>query len=148
VHYFNPVARFVLATRLHGLMSGRLALLTFAGRTTGRSYTTPVSYVREGGSLLVPGGGAWWRNLTNAQPVRVRLRGTWRNATPEVIREPAAMREVMRRMLTANPTISVFTGVRKGGDGWPHAEALERERRRGFVVVRFHLDAGGGPADS
>ena len=63
VRYFNPVARFLLATRLHSLMSGRLMLVSFTGRKTGRSYTTPVSYVRVGDSLLVPGGGAWWKNL-------------------------------------------------------------------------------------
>jgi len=61
VRYFNPVTRFLLATPLHSLMSGRLMLLSFTGRRTGRSYTTPVSYVRLGDSLLVPGGGGWWR---------------------------------------------------------------------------------------
>ena len=57
VRYFNPVARFLLATPLHSLMSSRLMLLRFSRRKTGRSYTTPVSYVRVGDSPLVPGGG-------------------------------------------------------------------------------------------
>ena len=59
VRYFNPVARFLLATPFHSLMSGRLMLLSFTGRKTGRLYTRPVSYVRVGDSLLVPGGGSW-----------------------------------------------------------------------------------------
>ena len=59
VRYFNPVARLLLATPFHSLMSGRLMLLSFTGRKTGRLYTRPVSYVRVGDSLLVPGGGAW-----------------------------------------------------------------------------------------
>jgi deazaflavin-dependent oxidoreductase (nitroreductase family) len=144
VRYFNPVARFVLATRLHVLLSGRLMLLTFTGRRSGRSFTTPVSYVREGSSLLVPGGGAWWKNLENGRQVQVRLRGTWRPVTPELIMEPVALAEVLRRMLAANPAISAFTGILPDPYGRPDAEALERERRRGFVVVQLRLDAEGG----
>lgn len=117
VRYFNPLARFVLMTRLHSLMSGRLMLLTFTGRRTGRSYTTPVSYVREGSSLLVPAGGAWWRNLRRGGQARVRLRGAWWSVSPEVISEPVALADVLRRMLAANPAIAAFTGV--AGPGWP-----------------------------
>jgi deazaflavin-dependent oxidoreductase (nitroreductase family) len=143
VRYFNPVARFFLASRLHALMSGRLVLLTFTGRRTGRAYTTPVSYVREGNTLLLPAGGGWWKNLRDGPRTRVRLRGTRRQAIPELITEPVAVAEVLRRMLAANPAISVFTGVRPGPDGRPDAEALDREQRRGFVVVRLHLDGEG-----
>jgi deazaflavin-dependent oxidoreductase (nitroreductase family) len=144
VRYFNPVARFMLSSRLHAVMSGRLALLTFTGRKTGRSYTTPVSYVREGSSLLVPAGGAWWKNLRNGGGAQVRLRGIWRSVTPEVITEPVALAEVLRRMLAANSAISIFIGVSPGPGGHPDPEALERERRRGFVVVRLRLDAERG----
>jgi deazaflavin-dependent oxidoreductase (nitroreductase family) len=139
VRYFNPVTRFVLATPLHALMSRRLMLLSFTGRKTGRSYITPVSYVREGSSLLVPGGGAWWKNLGNGRPARVRLRGVWTPVTPELVSEPVALAEVMRRMLAANSAIAMFTGITPGPDGRPDADALERERQRGFIVVRLQL---------
>ena len=140
VRYFNPIMRLVLGSRAHRMMSGQLMLLSFTGRRTGRSYTTPVSYVREGTNLLVPGGGAWWKNLTSGT-ARVRLQGTWHVVTPEVIREPVALSAVMGRMLAINPAISVFTGIRPGSDGRPFAESLERERRREFVVVRLHLSS-------
>ena len=61
--------------------------------------------------------------------------------TPEVIQEPVALSALLARMLAINPTIVVFTGIRLGSDGRPFAESLERERRRGFVVVRLHLSA-------
>jgi len=140
VRYFNPFTWLVLGSRAHQMMSGRLLLLSFTGRRTGRSYTTPVSYVREGTNLLVPGGGAWWKNLTSGT-ARVRLQGTWHVVTPEVIREPVALSAVLGRMLAINPAIAVFTGIRPGSDGRPFAKSLERERRRGFVVVRLHLGA-------
>jgi len=93
VRYFNPFMRLVLGSRAHRMMSGQLMLLSFTGRRTGRSYITPVSYVREGTNLLVPGGGAWWKNLTSGT-ARVRLQGTWHVVTPEVIREPVALSAV------------------------------------------------------
>ena len=140
VRYFNPFMLLVLGSRAHRMMSGRLIRLSFTGRRTGRSYTTPVSYVREGTDLLVPGGGAWWKNLTSGT-ARVRLQGTWHVVTADVIREPVALSAVMGRMLAINPAISVFTGIRPGSDGRPFAESLERERRREFVVVRLHLSS-------
>jgi deazaflavin-dependent oxidoreductase (nitroreductase family) len=144
VHYFNPIARFILKTPLHVLMSGRLMLISFNGRVTGRPYTTPVSYVWEEDSLLVPGGGSWWKNIETAPQAEVLLRGTWAVVIPEVVREPPALRELMRRMLAANPAISLFTGVKPGPDEWPDAAALERERLRGFVVIRLRLDRDSG----
>jgi hypothetical protein len=54
--------------------------------------------------------------------------------------EPVALAELMRRMLSANPAIAVFTGVKPGPDGRPDAGALGRKRQRGFVVVRLRLD--------
>src|SRR5213594_4754532 len=84
VRYFNPFMRLVLGSRAHRMMSGRLMLLSFTGRRTGRSYTTPVSYVREGTNLLVPGGGAWWRNFEGTSQTQVCLRGVWSAVTPDV----------------------------------------------------------------
>ena len=137
--YFSPIARVILASRLHPLLSSRLLILTFTGRKTGRSHTTPVSYVRDGGSLLVPGGGAWWKNLGGGRPTQVCVQGSWTPVDPELVTEPGEMAELMRRMLASNPTMAIFTGIRLGPDGRPDATALERERRRGFVVVRLRL---------
>src|SRR5437588_2229357 len=100
--YFSPIARVILASRLHPLLSSRLMLLTFSGRKTGRSRTTPVSYVRGGSSLLVPGGGAWSNNLGAGRPAQVCIRGTWIAVEPELVAEPLAMEELLRLMLAAN----------------------------------------------
>jgi hypothetical protein len=59
--------------------------------------------------------------------------------TPELVSEPVALAEVMRRMLAANSAIAMFTGIKLGPDGRPDADALERERQRGFIVVRLQL---------
>src|SRR5207237_8643067 len=84
--YSSPFVRFVLATPLHRIMSSQLMLLRFTGRKTGPSCITPVGYVLDGRSLLVPAGGARRRNLA-AEPTRsVRVGGGWRSAAAEVLR--------------------------------------------------------------
>jgi F420H(2)-dependent quinone reductase len=134
----SPVVRWVLSGRAHSLMSRQLLLVTFTGRRTGRSFTTAVSYVRDGNELLIPGGGGWWKNLGSG-PVTVRLRGSRMPVVPEVITESDGMSEVLRRMMDGNPAVSAFTGIGRGDKGLPRPDDLERERRRGFVVVRLHL---------
>jgi hypothetical protein len=59
----NPIAKVILRSPLHGVMSRRLMLITFAGRRSGKHYTTPISYVQEGHTLLLGVGGPWWKNL-------------------------------------------------------------------------------------
>src|SRR5438552_2851229 len=125
--YSSPFVRFVLATPLHRIMSSGLMLLRFTGRKTGRYYTTPVSYVLDGNSLLVPAG------------------GVWRSVTSEVVGEPA-LADLLLAMIQKDPAIGVFTGIRVRSDGRLDASEFERERRRGFVVVRLRLDEDPGRA--
>ena len=42
----------LLRSPLHGLVSGRIVLLAFTGRRSGRRFTVPVSYLRYGGDIL------------------------------------------------------------------------------------------------
>jgi hypothetical protein len=51
-------------------------------------------------------------------------------------------------MLAANPAVGVFMGIKPGPDGEPDAVALERERKRGFVVVRLHFIAEREPVST
>lgn len=141
--YSSPLIRFVLAHRAPRLMMNRLMLVAYTGRKTGRRYVKPVSYVRDGRDLLIPGGGPWWRNVEN-RPLTVRVEGSWRTATAEVIRDMPAMSDLLGRMLALNPALSVFTGIRRGTDGRADPESLERAHSHGLVVLRVHLadDAG------
>ena len=102
----NSVVSSILRSPLHRLLSGRLALLTFYGRKSGRRYTTPVGYGRTDGTLLVDTESPWWRNLRGGARVGVRLRGRDRAGTAEVITDEAWMREAYRIILAATPATS------------------------------------------
>jgi hypothetical protein len=76
----NPALRMVLRSPVHSLVSGRFALITYAGRKSGREYTIPVFYRDTGDEVTIavgwPDRKVWWRNLTGeGGPVRLVVRG-------------------------------------------------------------------------
>jgi hypothetical protein len=76
----NPGIRLLLQSPLHALASRQLALITVTGRRSGRTYTIPVGYRREGNVVRIgvgwPSRKSWWRNLRGeGAPVRMRIRG-------------------------------------------------------------------------
>jgi F420H(2)-dependent quinone reductase len=80
----NPIVSGLLRSPAHRLLSGRLALITVTGRVSGRSYTIPVLYERDGGTVRIqvgwPERKRWWRNLTGAgNEVTIRLGDEERN---------------------------------------------------------------------
>lgn len=75
----NPAVTAVLSSPLHPLLSRRLALITVAGRSSGRRYTFPVGYRQTGDRVIVnvgwPERKHWWRNLRRGGRVEMRIRG-------------------------------------------------------------------------
>ena len=135
----DSVVGSILRSPLHRLLSGRLALLTFYGRKSGRRYTTPVGYGRIDDTLLVDTESPWRRNLRGGGArVGVRLRD--RAGTAEVITDQARMREAYRIILAATPGYARALGVSLGSDGRPRREDVARIRQKGHVVVRIELD--------
>jgi len=63
----NRLVAVLLRSPLHGLADRRLVLITVTGRLSGRSYTLPVMYERNGRVIEVPvmwpERKRWWRNL-------------------------------------------------------------------------------------
>jgi hypothetical protein len=135
----NPLMRLLLRLPIPK-MQERLLVMTFTGRTSGRRYTIPLSYVMDrDGSLLVPGGGAWKWNLADGRPVDVRLQGRDRSARAELIRDPTEIERLLPVMVEANPRAEQFIGVPIGSDGTPDRERLAKALGDGFLLVRLRL---------
>jgi hypothetical protein len=89
----NPVLRRVLRSPAHRLVSGRVALITYTGRKTGRQHTIPVFYRDKGGEVTIavgwPERKVWWRNLTGeGGPVRLVVQGQELNGHAVATRDP------------------------------------------------------------
>ncbi len=83
----NPLMRRLLDSRFSGRMARQLLLLEFRGRKSGRTFRTPVGYVRRGDRVVMVTSPAytWWHNLVGGAPVRVRLADGWHGAHGEVV---------------------------------------------------------------
>jgi deazaflavin-dependent oxidoreductase (nitroreductase family) len=133
--------RLFLAAPFRTPLSSQLMLVDHTGRRTGRTYHQPVSYVRDGDTLLTPGGGRWTRNLRDGEPVELRVAGRRRIAHPELVRDLPEMERLLRLMLAANPRLARFIPF-IGQRGSIEPGALATAVDRGFRVVRWHLDEG------
>lgn len=71
----NKTMKFVLRSPMHRMISNYLTLITFTGRKSGKTYTTPVSYYQKDGLICIFTHANWWKNLQGGAPVTLRLRG-------------------------------------------------------------------------
>jgi len=51
--WYNPIMKWILGSPLHRVVSKSTMLVTFTGRKSGKQYTIPVNYVREGDVFYV-----------------------------------------------------------------------------------------------
>ena len=142
----NVPMRVVLGLPFATPLSGRLMLVFLTGRRTGRSYRQPVSYVRQGATLLSPGGGRWKLNLQEGRSERIRLRGRDVLARPELVADVDEIERLLGVMTAANPRVNAFIGIPKGIDGRLDRGRLETAVKYGFRIVRWHLDQPQAPA--
>jgi hypothetical protein len=136
----NVPMRVVLGLPFATPLSGRLMLVFLTGRKTGKSYRQPMSYVRQGTTLLTPGGGKWKLNLQAGRPERIRLRGRDVLARPELVGDLDEIERLLGVMTAANPRVSTFVAIPKGPDGRLDRGRLETAVKYGFRIVRWHLD--------
>ncbi|UUY04077.1 nitroreductase family deazaflavin-dependent oxidoreductase [Svornostia abyssi] len=114
IRVFNPLVAAILRSRAHRLVSGALLLLTVTGRRSGRRFTFPVMYARDGADILVFVGmhaqKQWWRNLRGGADVVARVRGDeqiWHAELLEGDREALAgpLAAYLRRFPKAEGTV-------------------------------------------
>jgi hypothetical protein len=66
--------RWLLRLPIATPLSRQLMLLYLTGRKTGNTYLQPVSFVRDGDTLLTPGGGRWKLEAESARLSRLSRR--------------------------------------------------------------------------
>ena len=75
----NPAIVWILRSPLHPLLSAALMLITVTGRRSGRRYTIPVGYQRDGARFTILVSKArrknWWRNYLDPRPAELHVHG-------------------------------------------------------------------------
>ena len=136
----NVPMRLLLGLPFATPAGGRLMLAFIVGRKSGRVYRQPLSYARDGDTLLTPGGGAWKQNLASGAPVRLRIRGRDHLARPELVRDQQTVAALLDVITAGNPMAGRFVGIQRDQDGRLDPQRLGLAITHGFAVVRWHLD--------
>jgi hypothetical protein len=137
----NLFMRPLLRSPLHGLVSHRVMLISFTGRKSGKRYTTPISYMREGDAVACITMSQWWKNIPTGSTVTLRLQGRDYSGTTEIIRDnPQALAEGLTVFFQHLPGDGVFWGVRLDDQRQPIAADIERAAHMpSMTLIRAHV---------
>ncbi len=124
----NALMRLLLKTPLlQNSLGKHLALLSFTGRRTGKQYTIPISYERNGNSVLMltRTSRSWWRNFEDVPAVELRLAGEVAKGTAEAhVGTEHDLDEVVE-YLTTRPRDAEAYGIAFRSDGSLDPEDVE-----------------------
>lgn len=138
--WFNPIMKWLLGSPLHGLVSKNTMLVTFTGRKSGKQYTIPVNYVREGDVFYVTSyrHRKWWRNLRGGVPVTLRVRGEKLKGIGKAITSERDVVKHLQDYLQKAPKHAKYFNVTLNPDGNPNLADVARAAKD-RVGVRIQL---------
>ena len=133
----NDFVKFFLRTPLY-VFFGDTMLITVTGCKTGKKYTTPVGYYRDGDSLWVISSRdrTWWRNVKDGAEVEMRIRGKNVKGFAVAVLDEGAVAEQVLEYVRHIPMSARALGVRME-NGEPNLEDAARlANERLFVKIR------------
>lgn len=138
--------RALLRSPLHGIASANLCLLSYRGRRSGREFTTPLSFTREGDTvrLLSSRETRWWLNFVG-EPAEVEVeiaRRIFRGRAIAHLEDSEHFREGVRRFLTELPRDAVVYGIKLDGQRRPREADIESAAGH-VVMVEIELEPAG-----
>ena len=143
----NPVMAALLQSPLHGIASANICILTYRGRRSGRTISTPLSFMREGTlvRLLSTHNTRWWKNFLfeeehEAGDVEIEIaRRTYHGKARTFADDGERYREGIRRFLTAVPRDAGVNRIRLDADRKPREEDIAKAAGH-VVLVEVQLD--------
>lgn len=122
----NRGMKFVLRSRVHGMVSKSVLLITFTGRKSGKIYTTPVSYSQHDDLVYVFTHADWWKNLRGGAPVTLCIRGReFQGLAEPVAEDKGAVAAGLTAHLRKVPSDARYYGVTFDDHKNPIAEEVE-----------------------
>lgn len=122
----NDFVALFLRSPLHVFM-GNTMLITVTGRKSGKPYSTPVGFYRQGSDLwiLTSRDRTWWRNVRHGTPVSLVLHGKTLTAYAEAELDEQAVEARLRDYVQSIPMSARSLGIRLE-NGIPLIEDIAR----------------------
>ena len=133
----NPIVRLLLKSWIHFFWSGNLMLITFTGRKSGRRFTTPVRYVRDGETIrcFTSAENLWWRNLRGGANVVLRIGGQDASYQARTVEgDPVEVKKWLQYYLGLFPQDAAYHDIRVNSDKSLVAADLEKASRNAIMV--------------
>jgi hypothetical protein len=136
----NPFMKIILRSPLHPIMSKSIAILCVTGVRSGRIYTFPVNYQRDGNDLWIVSmrNRTWWKNLRRGATVTLCLAGKEFEALGEVFEDHQDVARYLKMFILRSPVYARTLKVRFDSEGNPVQEDVERAAEA-RVMVRIAL---------
>jgi deazaflavin-dependent oxidoreductase (nitroreductase family) len=118
---------------------GDTMLITVTGRKTGKKYSTPVGFYRDGDTLWILSSRdrTWWRNVCDGAEVGMRIRGKEVRGFAEAVLDEKIVASQVIEYVRRIPMSAKPMGVRME-NGEPHPEDAARLAiDRMFVKVKI-----------
>lgn len=131
--------KLVLRSPMHGVVSKTVLLITFTGRKSGKTYTTPVDYSQDADQVTIFTHADWWKNLRGGAPVTLRIQGREVQGLAEPVAEDkGAVAAGLTAHLRKVPSDARFYGVTFDDHGNPRANEVEQAAQTA-VMIRIRL---------
>jgi deazaflavin-dependent oxidoreductase (nitroreductase family) len=136
---YNPIVISLLHSPLHRLLDEHTMAITVTGRKSGKRYTFPVSYVREGETLLVISQKerTWWKNLRGGAQVTIFILGHLWQARGETFTETELGATILLQILQGVPAYQRLLHVTLDATGQPENPEAFARLAQDHVVVRL-----------
>jgi len=134
-HLVNPVVRALVSSPL-GHRTGRLSILRFEGRRTGRSYAVPVIVHTVDGLPTVFTPGAWGANFAGGQRVTIVSGGRRQTAVAKVVEDRQIVGAAIRSAIAQQGTPRKLGLIIDEGHSPTDAELCAVRS-----MIQIHLDA-------
>jgi deazaflavin-dependent oxidoreductase (nitroreductase family) len=132
----NFFVKVLLRSPLHGMLSKNTLILSYAGRKSGKPYSTPTNYSQDGNTIRIVSfkDRVWWRNLRGGVPVSLQFRGKSLPGRAEVLSEEHSVAEGLKAYLKPVPDLARYFDVRLNEDGMLNAEDISQAAKKRVIV--------------
>ena len=138
----NQAMKVVLRSPVHAVVSKTVLLISFKGRKSGKTYTTPVSYSQTGTQVTIFTHATWWKNLQGGAPVTIRIQGRELHGIAEPVAEDkCAVAAALASHLRKVPSDAKYYEVTFDAQGNPRTEEVEKAAQT-VVMIAIRPAAG------
>lgn len=138
--WYNPIIIWLLRSPFHAFMSQNTMLITYTGRKSGKTYTTPVNYwmTTEGDKPVYITTShrprTWWRNFRQGAPLTARIQGKEYQGIAIAVEDEARVAEILRDYFCNAPQMARYFGVRLREDGEPDQADIQSAAQARVIV--------------